>query len=328
VRSTWKLIALLSIACSSCTYDNVETESQALEFDGLNGQMLNGRGLNGSHLGNALQWASFAKVKIGHKKLDEVWLVGSELVGVKHHGGIVRGTAFVGATFNGRSDTHKHVNLRVADVVAPGAGSDIWKYSIEFRFGSRWIPLCLADALTGDGLNGPLINGQNLNDGIANGDIIVLGSIPVDGYWNYQSGTSNGGSKIASTDRFTFACPKIGAIGKCVEAGFEPWGFDSVGNALDTEHEACVRMMRADYCGNGTPHTVDGTLINAYDALGVQDDTETWPLEAEWDADGARCVTQHYRAASPVACAQQLFDPTCGSPPDWNGGTLLVSETP
>jgi hypothetical protein len=29
-------------------------------------------------------------------------------------------------------------------------------------------------------------------------------------------------------------------------------------------------MMRGDYCGNGTSHTCDGTLIDIVDLLGIQ----------------------------------------------------------
>ena len=30
-------------------------------------------------------------------------------------------------------------------------------------------------------------------------------------------------------------------------------------------HEACVRMVRADYCGDGRSHTVDGMAIDVWD---------------------------------------------------------------
>src|SRR5207302_1954997 len=50
------------------------------------------------------------------------------------------------------------------------------------------------------------------------------------------------------------------------------------------------RMIRADYCGDGTSWTVNGRRINVYDGLGVQTDTASWSFEAEWDAHGARCL--------------------------------------
>jgi hypothetical protein len=50
--------------------------------------------------------------------------------------------------------------------------------------------------------------------------------------------------------------------------------------------------LRADYCGDGKGHTVNGTLVNVWDNWGIErEDLEVdWPLEAEWTSDGAKCV--------------------------------------
>lgn len=49
------------------------------------------------------------------------------------------------------------------------------------------------------------------------------------------------------------------------------------------------RMARADYCGDGVPHTKSGTLIDLYDIHGIQtvvpNDGQTF--EAGWNEDGA-----------------------------------------
>ena len=47
--------------------------------------------------------------------------------------------------------------------------------------------------------------------------------------------------------------------------------------------------MRADYCGNGKPHTRDGTRIELWDREGIQVDTSEPGLtfEAAWNEDGA-----------------------------------------
>ena len=57
-------------------------------------------------------------------------------------------------------------------------------------------------------------------------------------------------------------------------------------------HLACVRMVRADYCGDGTPHTRNGTQIDIYDSLDVQRRAEDDPqnpqiFEAGWSPEGA-----------------------------------------
>jgi hypothetical protein len=44
---------------------------------------------------------------------------------------------------------------------------------------------------------------------------------------------------------------------------------------------ACFRMMPADYCGNGNPHTRDGTLIEIWDREGIQVDTSVPDLSSE-----------------------------------------------
>jgi len=328
VRSTWNLLAVIvgSLSLEACAFEDADTETDRSELIGesMNGRSLNGSVLNGSNLGEAVQFAS-TFISWLDSGPAMVWLDGSQLMGWSFvRRDTVSGADFDGALFTARSDTGKHVWLRVADVIEPAAASSAWRYAIEFRYQNDWFPMCLADALTGEGLNGPLLNGDSLNEAIENGDVIALPSIPVSGYWNYDQGVAGGGRKIESVTRITFACTQIGAIGKCVEAGYEPWETDGV--SLAAEHEACVRLLRADYCGDGTPHTVNGVLVNVYDFAGVQDDTETWGVEAEWTEDGARCITGNHREAQPVACFDELYDPTCGSPADWAGGTLVVSE--
>ena len=76
-----------------------------------------------------------------------------------------------------------------------------------------------------------------------------------------------------------------------------------------------------------SPWTIDGTIINLYDHIGVQADTETWPIEAEWDVNGARCLSHQRIQDMPEVpqCAFELTPASCGNPPHWND-TLLVSE--
>lgn len=92
------------------------------------------------------------------------------------------------------------------------------------------------------------------------------------------------GRLIADATRFELVCTS-GAQGKCVRFGYEPW------RALDT-YNACVRMVRADYCGDGKPTTRNGTKIDLYDSAGVQtpDPGDGMSFEAGWTADGAVCV--------------------------------------
>ncbi|MEL6187808.1 MAG: ADYC domain-containing protein, partial [Myxococcota bacterium] len=71
------------------------------------------------------------------------------------------------------------------------------------------------------------------------------------------------------------------SVGKCIEYGYSPW----IPSQHET-HRACVRMLRADYCGDGRSFTVDGTLIGVSDASGIQQDTgSVLQREAVWCPD-------------------------------------------
>jgi hypothetical protein len=83
-----------------------------------------------------------------------------------------------------------------------------------------------------------------------------------------------------------------GAEGKCVRFGYKPWGFGSKNVSLAPYYQACVRLVRADYCGDGIGHTRDGTPIDIFDAIGIQRDEPAsgMTIEAAWRPDGAVCV--------------------------------------
>jgi hypothetical protein len=90
----------------------------------------------------------------------------------------------------------------------------------------------------------------------------------------------------------TLTCSS-GAVGKCVRFGYKPWAKGPRGEDLTPYHAACVRMVRADYCGDDQPHTKNGTFIDLYDVLGIQkrepEDAE-FTFEAGWAPGGAVCV--------------------------------------
>ena len=107
-------------------------------------------------------------------------------------------------------------------------------------------------------------------------------AVPVAGSWA-------GDGRYTPGDEITFACTS-GAIGKCILFGYKPWKSVN-GTSLAPYHAACVRMVRADYCGDGTPHTQDGTRIDIFDRLGIQrpDPEPGIPevFEAAWAPEGA-----------------------------------------
>jgi hypothetical protein len=88
---------------------------------------------------------------------------------------------------------------------------------------------------------------------------------------------------------FELVCT-AGARGKCVRFGYLPW----IDTAMLDLYNACVRMVRADYCGDGEASTRDGTRIDLYDDRGIQrpDNDPADSFEAGWTADGATCVAR------------------------------------
>jgi ADYC domain len=103
--------------------------------------------------------------------------------------------------------------------------------------------------------------------------------IPVAGRWEKS------GELSRNTNDATLACAS-GALGKCFAWGFSPW--------TDADRFiACTRMARADYCGDGRPHTRPGVRIlfdHIASARVETRDRAGYRFEALWARDGAHCV--------------------------------------
>jgi hypothetical protein len=97
----------------------------------------------------------------------------------------------------------------------------------------------------------------------------------------------------AAAGQFELVCTG-GAQGKCARFGYAPWRTAPGGRPMRDWYNACVRMLRADYCGDGRPHTRDGTVVDVYDRIGVQAPAADQALrfEAAWGPDGALCVAR------------------------------------
>jgi len=224
----------------------------------------------------------------------------------------------IGAVFTATLEDGSTLPLRIDDVVQRDGPfeHDLFRYAISYPADGVWQPYCGVDDR-----GAPIL------------------AIPLSGLWDYREGVPTGGAHIDDERSFTFGCEGY-ALAKCVDMGYKPWsegrlcdeearGRDCVPYALADHHQACTRMLRADYCGDGTSYTDDSTLINAYDGVGIRLDTEAWLIEAEWNADGAICVRRE-RLDPPLgpSCWEQLLDDTCGDPEHFDQGTLLVSEDP
>ncbi len=111
-----------------------------------------------------------------------------------------------------------------------------------------------------------------------------------------------------------FACLS-GAMGKALRWGYRPHTEGLDGRA----YEAAIRMVRADYCGDGVSWTEPGQEIDIADRWGVNDwrnAAQFDKTEAMWGSSGAICLgTPRLKGqftASDIVCPQGPL-PTCDS---------------
>jgi hypothetical protein len=98
---------------------------------------------------------------------------------------------------------------------------------------------------------------------------------------------------VADNERFSMSCVS-GVEAKCLRWGYLPWRkAPNTGESLKPYYEACIHLARADYCGDNRPSTRNGTSIDIYDRVGVQQQTTGlagMKFEAGWNVDGAVCA--------------------------------------
>ncbi|MBK5198974.1 MAG: hypothetical protein JJE37_11945 [Methyloceanibacter sp.] len=101
------------------------------------------------------------------------------------------------------------------------------------------------------------------------------------------------GRIVDAPGAFEIVCT-AGAQGKCVRFGYKPWKSERNGQPMRDFYNACVHMVRADYCGDGAPTTKEGTLIDLYDRAGIQHDEPDpgMTFEAAWAPAGAVCLAR------------------------------------
>ena len=281
------------------------------------GADFNGPLLSGTRVGEAqLAAVSLSDgVTLEGKVLRDVTLTGTELKGAD-----AAGFALSGALLLGRSTDGAAVRLRV-DGVAQAEDprpetpdnelEGVQLYTLSFQRGT----------LVGEG------EARHFEPaaGAAYAPLCAdgKGALPLAGRWDYGKGQAGDGRRLSAGEReVSFVCPD-GALFKCVRLGYRPWQ----GPELQKLHEACVRAVRADYCGVGLSMTETGTEVNYYDALGVQKDTRDWSFEAEWTAEGARCVSGARRGKAALAhvkesCPERLR--ACGGLKDGKGEAGVI----
>jgi hypothetical protein len=304
VASKLALSLLVAMPLSACDlddsgeYDDIELDEEigetTQEVLTSNGMSINGMSINGM----SINGMSINGMSINGMSINGMSINGSQLSGLQSNGQPIFGTGFVGVRMTGTLTSGASVALRVDSAQTLAApNSDMWAYGVSYQLAgtTTWSPMCGSSATL---------------------------AVPFSGTWNLGSGVTGGGSWTASSTNFTFGC-RGAALAKCAELGYKPWKYVN-GVSLRNHHQACTRMIRADYCGDGKSWTQDGTPINVYDNLNIQTDAAAYKLDAEWLPSGARCIwkLRDFQDNKPTCEAIKKLS-GCGT---FKNGALLIDE--
>ncbi len=151
-------------------------------------------------------------------------------------GGVLSGSDLVGVVLTVGDPAGGRLALRIdavrPDPEDPSGETMLYALSVQDPLTGEWQNACAPDAA-----------------GVAMG-------FPLSGIW------TPAGEHVPSSDgAFSITCTS-GASAKCVRMGYKPWQTAADGTALWAYHQACTRMVRADYCGDGAAHTREGTRID------------------------------------------------------------------
>ena len=292
----------ISMALCACEVVETSTAEQA-------GMNLQGTSL----LGINLQGPSLLDMTVRGYRPDGATLWGSVLEDVRVERGEViadrgpitlRGTALVGAHLRAEvrnlattPPTTAVVEYRITAITPESSQYDpTWTGNTFLYTLEQWNPDTLAWSLACPAD----LDGRSV-------------AIPLAATWDEH------GNRMEHGSLFTFGCT-TGVVAKCYRWGYRPWvtGYGDLG----AMHWTCTRLARADYCGNGVPHTRNGTWVNVWDSLPppgpIQRRDPLAPngmvFEAGWNTRGAVCLnhTRWLRAGkreSSGLCPDRVIPP-------------------
>lgn len=249
-----------SLGTTSSTHDSgsdtVLPEQCGQQLTSLRRSM-NGRTLQGTSMTSTTVTAATK----GCVEIKSLHLEGTALVGTMD-GQSLRGADFVGTTVTQVDSAGAQLAAVIAavEVDARDASGETLLYTLKALHDGQLVELCAPD-----------LDGKRR-------------AIPVPGTWD------GSGAHQSSATQFTFGCTSA-AIGKCVRLGYRPWTTHR-GVSLAGYHQACTRMIRFDYCGDGGVHTEEGTEIDVYDPLplNTKDPSLLLTFDAAWSEAGAYCI--------------------------------------
>ena len=311
----------------------------------LNGRYLNGRYLNGVVLADGTvsddvvvyrtqiyaqvescsevdQWVyADGDVRGADRRcaLYGMWFYNRSLEGATIEAAIASdGTAWKLRIESSEMTTQEYASSAVDWLTVQRTSEGVYWYNVSYDTGGgHWQPVCGVD---GNGEPNP--------------------AVFLAGRWDYTQGEPTSGARFDEDGAYTLACANT-ALGKCAALTYGPWRDDEYplvdetvqlyqSTPIDARslHQACTRMIRADYCGDGTPYTHDGTPIDVFDSYGKNVEfVPWWDLDAVWGPDGAVCINYDgdgsgRRSDELVHCGERI--PDCAS---YAGGGTLVNRT-
>lgn len=324
----------LVIGTAGCSLDGLTVDSSVHEGRWLNGRWLNGRWLNGTSTFVTAAYPNRTMVdgvvlfgtKLGAAEVDDVEVFATELSSAPWG---ISGTDFVGATMSAIDNDRNPLTLRIDDIIPQPSG--LFYYEITAIYEEREEPLC-------EPTEPPEHMSEEDREKFdrSNGR-----AVPIAGIWNHKIGERGAGGKIpgSAAHGITFGCLNVGATAKCVQMGYWPW----LDRDHDLAHQSCVRMVRADYCGNGMSWTENGTPIDVEDEIPEQffaeyiphNHDDAWVFEATWGPDGASCIeayryeteNKQFKMSVEEAIERKLC-PNIPRPVDFEDADNVLGEAP
>jgi len=281
-------------------------EANGFRFNGFrfNGFRFNGFRFNGTVLNSVLRLnATMSNLTITNGSLLSAFDTGSQTTRV--------GAQLADMEFNLGFDplntgTDAPAKIKIKGVVQSSSQSDVYFYKVE----------------------------NEVSPGVYQAACLDGGGNPVDAIALKNSWNPDTGARLDQSDAITWAC-RGAALAKAVEWGYRPWVSDDMRDA----HAAAVRMIRADYFGDGVTHTTNGNAIDVSDKWFIQTSSTTWQIEAKWGPNGAVCLNTPRKlswprdsmpeaASLPYCTDNGLVDGTPNTAPAQYGGLLMTRAVP
>jgi hypothetical protein len=304
-----------SITFRSVNDNGQELNGAELNSKLFNSQLFNSKLFNGTALAAAVErinGALTAAVHINGTPLTNIQFVSGSLLSAFDTGASatkigaqLAGTVFK-VNFDPMANGGEDLTFKITGVTQSAVQSDVYFYAV--------------DALDEDDAFDTLCR-----DGAGN----PTQAIALPGTWSGENAVRQAGS-----GRFTWAC-RGASLAKAVEWGYKPWASPTMNDA----HQAAMRMIRADYFGNGVTHTTNGNPIDVSDKWGIQVADTNWPIEAKWGPNGAVCLSNPRKlwwsranmpeaAGLPYCTHNGLANGTPNYDPSQFGGLLMTQVVP